>query len=125
MRGGTLNSVFETLFDEVVIVPVNKMVVKGKSTKQSTSKATKLPTRSPTTKPNFGIIYMAISANISVSIMTAAGQGQRNRQHLIVTKKDTTTIMTNTIQDVVKSSLNANQSLLVVIIMGIKEFFII
>jgi hypothetical protein len=140
MSGGTQDSVFKTLFDEVVFVPVDVMVVKGKSTKgnkskstsnskskagkQPSSKATKLPTRSPTTKSNVGIIYMAIRASISVSNVTVAGQGQRIRQHLIVTQNDTTTIMNNTIQVIVKSLLNANQSLLMVVITGIKDFFI-
>ena len=72
---------------------------------------------------------MTISANISVSNVTVAnvtvaGQGRRIRRQLVVTNNVISTIMSKTIQDVVKSSLNANQSLLVVNITAIKSFFV-
>lgn len=74
------------------------------------------PSSTPTTKvPPYpgGIIFMTISANISVSNVTlanvtVAGQGRRIRRQLVVTNNDISTIMSKTIQDVVKSSLNAN-----------------
>ena len=79
--------------------------------------STPTPTSTPTPPP--GRIFMTIGANFNVSDVFVE---KRRRRQLVVTEEDITTVMKNTIRDVVKRSLNSNQSLVTINVTGINEF---
>jgi hypothetical protein len=79
------------------------------------------PTSAPTptdSKASPGKIFMNISANFNISNINVV---KGRRRQLAVTTTDLTTIMETTIQDVVRRSLNADQSLIAVNITEIDD----
>jgi len=90
----------------------------GKTMKPKSQKArpTNAPTATDPVAPQ-GKIFMTISAIFNISNITVV----KGRRQLDVTRTVLTTIMEATIQDVVRSSLNADQSLILVEITSIDD----
>ena len=95
--------------------------LRTKKPKSSKSKPTSAPTAPSDPVASPGKIFITISANFTVRNITVE---QRRRRQLAVTVQDITTIMEETIYDVVRSSLNADQSIITVNITGIDDVYI-